>query len=333
MSAGLDALLGVLLESAALAVVIAGGTAAIALAVTSFFAARSPATRADVAFVAALAPAIIVLVGLATALSPSILTALGDSSADHCPAHVHHPHLCVLHFSGLRPPAALLGAIAVAAFTVRAGAFAVRRRRLAQGIAGLEALGAPAPGGAFPLVRLPGDARICHAVGVRRRRVLVSGALADRLSTGAWAALVAHEEEHLRRRDPVALVLVETALLVVPPPLSGALARVFREAAERACDHGAARVVGDGVAVAEGLIEAARILGPRAALPGVAAAAEGALETRVRDLIDLAAPVQAPRPAFGFAAALGALALFVAVGALQRDAVHHALETLLFYLS
>lgn len=320
--------IGLLLECVALVLVLASGTAAAALFVTTVARARSAALRADIAFLAAIAPAAVALGAVATALT----------AGDHCTAHAHHPHLCVVHFAGLRPSIAVLGAIALAAFGFRAGAFVARQTRLARSVVRLEALGARTGGASFPLMRLPGAPRVCHAVGTWRPRVLVSAALVDRLSPRSWAAVLAHEEMHLRRRDPLALILVEAALLVVPPPLSGALARAFGDAAEGACDEGAARVVGDGIAVAEGLIDAARIVGPATGAWGASAVASGALEGRIRALLDGAfvdcpgAVVAAPWPARGFMAAAAGLALLAAAVVLAKDGVHHALETLLFYV-
>lgn len=165
--------------------------------------------------------------------------------------------------------------------------------------------------------------------------MLVSQRLIDALSPPAWQAVRAHEEEHLRRRDPLAMVVVELALLLAPPFFASALGRSFRRAAEAACDAAAARSVGGGrVAVAEGLLEAARVVGDRRLeMLGVAvpAAVTSSLEARVRELLE-DRPSRA-RPSFGFAAvALLAVALG-AVGVAYNATLHHALETLLFHLT
>lgn len=324
--------LGVLLECAAIAVVLSAVASVFALALASMGAGRSPSARADIAFVAALVPALVVIIAIVAGVFPTIFVAFGLSGADHCPQHLHHPHLCLVHFGGLRPAAAVLGAFTLAVFIVRAVALTARHVRTAASIAHLERLGTTAMTGAFPLVELPGGPRVCHAVGAFRRRVLVSQSLVERLTAGAWSAVRAHEEEHLRRRDPLAMIIVEAALLFVPPFLSSALGRAFRRAAEAACDAAAAREVGDGVTVAEGLLEAARLVGPTEAdYLGAPAATDLSLEERVRDLLEH--QPSAARKSFGFVA-VGLLTLgFCALGFVHDDALHHALETLLFHLT
>ncbi len=324
--------LGVLLECAAIAAVLSCVAAFVALALSAVGAARGPSVRADVAFVGAVMPALVVIVALAAALAPTLAVALGLTAVDHCPQHLHHPHLCFVHFDGLRPAAAVLGAFALAVFVVRAITLVVRHVRTASNIAKIEALADVAKDGMFPLVKLPGAARVCHAVGPARRRVLVSQELIDALSPQAWQAVRAHEEEHLRRRDPLAMVVVEFALLLVPPFFASALGRSFRRAAEAACDAAAARAVGGGVVVAEGLLEAARVVGNhRAEILGAPAATELSLEARVRDLLE-DRPSKA-RPSFGFATVAVMAVALVAVGIAYDATLHHALETLLFHLT
>jgi Zn-dependent protease with chaperone function len=330
--------LGVILECAAISAVLSAVVAVLALAFISLGTGRSASTRADIAFVAAIAPAVVVVTALFAALAPSAFAAFGVAAADHCPQHLHHPHLCILHFGGLRPAAALLGAASLAAFLVRALLLGARHARTLKNVSLLESLGQTSNTGAgpFPLVLVPGSARVCHAVGAVQRRVLVSAELIEHLSPRSWSAVCAHEVEHLRRRDPLAGLIVEVALLFVPPFLSAALGSAFRGSAEAACDAAAARALGDdGVAVAEGLLEAARVFGPAAPhTPDQAlgaAATEVSLEERVRELLDNK-PSKAQRH-LGFAAAALLTVGLSAIAVSQDAAVHHALETLLFYLS
>jgi Zn-dependent protease with chaperone function len=326
--------LGVLLECAAIAVVLSASASVLSLALVSMGARLSPSARADLAFTSALLPALVVMVALAAALAPTLSVALVGSGTDHCPEHLHHPHLCLIHFGGLRPAAAVLGAFSLAVFVARSLGFVTRHARTATRIAQLERLGAATLGGAFPLVELPGAPRVCHAVGAFRRRIIVSGALVEGLSAPAWSAVRAHEDEHLRRRDPLAMMVVEAALLFVPPFFSTVLGHAFRRAAEAACDAAAAHEVGDGIAVAEGLLEAARIFGPAAPAGdalGAPAATDLSLEERVRDL--LAHQPSTPRRSLGFFVA-GLLTMgLCALGLTHGSAVHHALETLLFHLT
>lgn len=327
--------LGVVLESAAIAAVLSAGSSLVSLALVALFSGRSPGARADAAFVAAILPAAVVSVALIAGLAPSVLATVGADAVDHCPQHLHHPHLCVVHFGGLRPAAAVLGALVLAVFVVRSLGFVARHRRIVSSVDAIERLGEVrgATSGGFALVVVPGSARLCHAVGALRRRVLVSSAFLEGMSERAWSAVHAHEVEHLRRRDPLAMIVVEAALLFAPPFLSGALGRAFRRGAEGACDAGAAQVVGDPLAVAESLLEAARVV---AAAPcqqesGALAATDISLEDRVRELLDT--PTVSTTPARGFVLGAALAVLLAVLGVAEDAAVHHALETLLFHLS
>lgn len=325
-------LLGVTLEAAALAALVSLVASLVALGLPRLARGASPEARADIAFVGAFLPLSIVTITLAAALAPSLLAALGDPSADHCPEHLHHPHLCVMHFEGMRPAAALLGALVLALFLLRAANALLRWQRAAADLAALERLGRVEATGRFPLVLVPGPARLCHAAGLWRRRVLVSERLVGALAPEDWRAVRAHEEEHLRRRDPLAALLVEAALCFAAPGLAGLLARAFRRDAEGACDRAAAHALGDGPAAASALIEVARQLasGPRPASAGPLGAAEADLEARVLALLTRpAAPPQRPR---AFAATALILTTLASAALLVPDELHHALETLLYHL-
>ncbi|MCC7110725.1 MAG: hypothetical protein IT382_15640 [Deltaproteobacteria bacterium] len=325
-------LLGVVLEGAALAALLSLVASVVALGLPRLARRTSPEARADLAFVGAFLPLAIVAITLAAALAPSLFAALGDATADHCPEHLHHPHLCVVHFAGMRPAAALLGAAVLALFALRVIDGLLRWHRTAADLRALERLGAVEASGGFPLVLVPGPARLCHAVGLRRRRVVTSRQLVDALAPEVWRAVHAHEEEHLRRRDPLAAILVEAALWFATPGLAGMLARAFRRNAEGACDRAAASAVGDGARAASALIEVARQLarGPRPASAGQLGAAELDLEARVRALLAHGAvPPQRPRAFL----TTSLLVTTLAIAALSvSDELHHALETLLFHL-
>lgn len=329
-------LLGLALESAAVAAVLATGTALASLVFLSLFSGRSAALRADVAFVAAIAPALVVIVALVAALSPSLLMTVGLPVGDHCPTHEHHPHLCVIHFAGLRPAAAMLGAATLAFIALRAGIVVARTASMRRTLTTLEAMGTAFDhaGSTFSIIELPGAPRICHAVGLVRRRILVSARLRAALSSTAWEAVCAHEDAHLRRRDPLASLIVECALCFVPPVLSGALGTAFRRAVESACDNAAVHRLGGGIEVAEGLLEAARLIGRSAAAGSplsAPAATEHALEERVRELLE--ERISPARGSFAFAAGGALFTALVTGAAFGADGVHHGLETLLVFFS
>jgi beta-lactamase regulating signal transducer with metallopeptidase domain len=131
-------------------------------------------------------------------------------------------------------------------------------------------------------VWVPGAPRLCHAIGWWRPRVLLSDSLRALVSEGELRAAIAHEHAHHRRRDLLAIVVLRFAGAFQPAALARAAERDFREAAELAADAAAAHHVGDGLLVANALVEISRI---SIAAPGLAMG-EGSVERRVRALLD-----------------------------------------------
>lgn len=320
--------LGFVLECAAVAAVV-GTIASLVVLAGQLLLARmpsSPARRADAIFALTVVPAAATLAVVLAAAAPSLLAVLG-LGADHCTEHRHHLHLCILHSAGVRPALAAAGTLALAVFVFRAGLMVSRQRQAALQVRALERLG-ERKAGAFPRVLVPGAPRLCHAVGILDRRVILSGAFGERLGSPALGAALAHEYAHLRRRDPLALALLELGSLFLLPGVGRRARALFQVAAEEACDAEAALELNDPLLVAEALVEVARL---QRALPltvGVMAAfGEQALERRVRALTgDSAISVAAAR-GLSFSAAVIAAGMTAAV--LGVDAVHHAVETLL----
>jgi Zn-dependent protease with chaperone function len=180
---------------------------------------RLPAVRADLAFVLGALPAVGALAVVSAAAAPSLGAALGLWS-DHCSSHGHHLHLCILHSAGLRPALAAAGAFSLAVFLFRAGWLARRVVEMRERLAALESLGTRRPG-PFPIITVPGAPRLCHAAGHVHRRILVSESLAAALSAPELRGALAHEEAHLRRRDPLAGLLLAVAGLFTLPSSPG----------------------------------------------------------------------------------------------------------------
>jgi Zn-dependent protease with chaperone function len=155
---------------------------------------------------------------------------------------------------------------------------------------------------------------------VLRPRVLLSNALANSVTTAQLAAAIEHERAHLRRRDPLASVVLALASFAALPFAARAAATSFRDAAEEAADADAATVHG-GIGVADALLAVARVQ-TRAPL---FAFAEGGLERRVRALL-------AGRPAArarGLPVAAIVIAAGLAAALMGADGIHHAVESLL----
>lgn len=325
-------LLGFILECAATAAFI--GTGASLLAFGAFHVLRPlastwrPARRADAIFLVAIAPWALCISVVAAAATPSLASALGLAS-DHCTIHRHHLHLCIVHSSGLRPFLATLGAFALAVFLFRAGLLLKRLVESKRQLRALERLGTRRVG-RFPVISVPGAPRLCHAAGLRDRRVVVSEVLVRTLGAREFDAALAHEEAHLRRRDPAAFLGLSVISLFTLPIIGRYLCARFQEAAEEACDAEAAAAVADPPLVAAALVKVAS-LQREAPVIGEAMSAfgEGVLERRVQLLLLETTPRTAPALAFLVAGSATAAGLTVAL--LQADHVHHAVETALHF--
>jgi Zn-dependent protease with chaperone function len=118
-----------------------------------------------------------------------------------------------------------------------------------------------------------------------RPRILVSTALAAELTAAEVAAVLAHEHEHVRHRDPLRMLAVRllTAFAWYTPAASWLASRaVLRR--ELAADRASARGAGRGV-LAGALLKLASLPAcPAAAAAGPASDAPGSLEARVAQL-------------------------------------------------
>ncbi len=98
------------------------------------------------------------------------------------------------------------------------------------------------------------------ARGYVRPYVVLGTAFAEQLSDDALASALAHEAEHLARRDPLRYLLLELALAVNPlgRTLLGPEAARWRAAREAHCDREAVLSGARPLALAEALVRAAR---------------------------------------------------------------------------
>ena len=124
--------------------------------------------------------------------------------------------------------------VLVAWTLIRAGRVLAGERRGARRVNRLSRLGRLQRSRGVEEVWVPGAPRLCHAAGWWRPRVLVSESLRRVVATRELDAALAHEHAHLRRRDPLAIVILRVVGACQPPGFTRAAERCFREEAEMA---------------------------------------------------------------------------------------------------
>lgn len=272
-----------------------------------------PRARARIWTFAAFLPLVVAILVTGAVLVPHPWLGLPE----HCFGHDDdHLHLCLAHGA----PAPSLAVVALALiFGARAlGSLVVELARAARATVALRRLrrvGAEAVG---DVTRLPLDAPLAFTAGWLRPQVFASRPIAD-----GWPAVIAHELDHARHRDPLIRLLVRLAVTLHAPGIAAWIVRGLESAQELAADEHAARTVGDRLEVAAQILAFAR---EAARSPAAAVAfAEGDLAGRVGALLDSPRYVRGPSLAHG--------ALIVATGgvlvALASTSIHHAIEDLL----
>jgi Zn-dependent protease with chaperone function len=118
-----------------------------------------------------------------------------------------------------------------------------------------------------PLVFLDRDAPVLFCTGVRRHAIVISRGAVRLLDRPELRAALAHELAHLARHDPAASwgVMAARALMCFNPAFQ-VLSRALAKDAEWLADEEAARVGGDRLALASGLLKLHRAGGRAPAL-------------------------------------------------------------------
>lgn len=278
----------------------------------------APADRAAWIFVFCTAPAAGALLLTALCLLPSF-DGLMRHLADHCSAHgSDHPHLCLAHLpesAGTLAGLASLGVLGL--LLVAAVGDLIHTARLGRQ---LQAM-------------LRHDDRNCEigssqplavTIGILRPRVVISSALRRNLPEELFAAVVDHENAHVRRRDPLLRTLARLGAFLHVPGMRRRMLRDLHLACEQACDEHAAEHSGDRLLVARALITVERLLArSKATLPVSVIGFGGAgITARVNALVK----DPGPRTRMWLpVASIGLLILLVATA----DRIHHMTETLL----
>lgn len=278
----------------------------------------------------AMAPALIPTAVIVLCTAPGIVGFL-TGSGDHCPAHLEHAHLCLLHGSIAWSASIAVGA---SAFVLAGGAILLAGfAQLRRGSARTRVLRATDTRRyARDVWVLPTSDVIALTTGFARPRIWLSAGLIDGLTPDQREVVLAHERAHADRRDPARFALASCLSRLHWPPLRRALLAALSLASEQACDDVAAGRVGDRIRVAETLVRVERLLleGSGTQNPtGLQAGLTGStVPLRVKRL--LAGPPRQPadRRAFErFRMTRGrALVAAIALAAMLAVPLHHAAE-------
>ena len=280
--------------------------------------ARRSVTLARASILAAALPTALALV-LVTAMVLPVDPHAGLAMGCHCEASsLGWMHLCPLHPAAAAP---LVGPALVVVLLLAPG----RLRRLQQVVRAtnpFEIQPSSGPSGEPLILSLP--QRTALVAGVLRPRVVVDRQLWEALSPTERAVVVAHEQGHLDRRDPLILAVLGVLCAVGPWFTGDGVVRAWLRRAELAADRAAAAAT-DPVWVAEVLLRCARLQ------QGAALALSwggGGLEQRVRRLLW---PSGGPRLGRrDFEGADGLVLVVVLMAAIAAGGgLHHPLEHLL----
>ena len=234
--------------------------------------------------------------------------ALEDLLHGSAPAHA------LLHLAnGLLLAGMLASVVRVVAWFARAHAFA-----------GTVATHATRDQGHLPVYWLETPRSLCFTAGWLRPRIYLSRELFRQLEPVEVEAMLAHEKEHVRRRDGLIGGLLTAFYLLLPVPGARLLLHEWRRASERACDAAAAAAVGSRVTVAKAVIrvaESAHVSHP--ALCGSPAfTGDDDVEHRVKALLTPAQP-SASQPLWLLSGVLILAAAAPALHHLAELIVHH----------
>ncbi len=248
------------------------------------------------------APVVLPSAMLSMMMAPGLF-GLVVPALDHCLLHPEHPHLCLIH-PGAVLPVWICVFIGLTAAMCLGRTGLVFARTCAQSLHLRSVIGV-SRGSLSKHVDLVECAEpLALTLGMFRPCALVTTGLASMLDANQVSVVVAHEEEHARRRDPLRQQLARLCSFAIWPQIRSAMMDELKLAAEQACDEVAALRLKDRLIVASTLLRVERIFGGGVwssvrplgkfeagvdlGLGGAVGVAGGALASRVESL--LAAP-------------------------------------------
>ena len=289
-----------------------------------------PATSAGLLLTFACAPAIVGLSLLTLSLSPSLIHLLG-LGVDHCQAHGHHAHFCLVHtplFAGTDLERLVLFGSGVAVLLVGAG-IAIRLKRVRRIVRALRTARVP-DSVHQPYSVIDSPTAFALTAGLARPGIYLSTSLMSQLSPEERVVVVDHERTHCRRRDALRLFIADLLSRLHLPPVRQRLLADLHLASEQACDEQAALAAGDRLRVAATILKVLRLsTGTRPAADALLPTVTGSdVQARVDALLRPAAtPSGSSRLAI-----FSCIVLLCAFGLVYADGLHHAVESALHHL-
>jgi Zn-dependent protease with chaperone function len=280
-----------------------------------------PVDRARGLAAVAWTPILLPTAVLAIVLAPGLI-GLVVPALDHCGLHPDHLHLCLVH-PGAVLPAPLASALGLATCLALGLAASTWRTALVRARP-LHQMAALATRRLAPEVDLVESERpFAFTFGLLRPRAVVSSSLLRTLDPPQRDAVITHEAEHARRRDPLRQLAARLASIFLWPGVRRALLTELALSAEQACDEVAAGRTTDRLAVAQTILAVERLVGAshRDTHRAGAGIDGGSVGARVESL--LAAPP--PRLPHRLMLIPGLLLL----GVLAARPLHHEIEHLL----
>lgn len=289
-----------------------------------------PATRAGLLLAMSCGPAVVGLALLILSLSPSLAHLLG-LGADHCQAHGHHTHFCLLNtplLTGTDLERLILSATGIAILVLGAGSF-FRLRRVRRVVHALGTAQVPDPVHR-PYRVVDSDIAFALTAGLVRPAIYLSSGLLKALSPAELAVVVGHEHAHRQRRDALRSFIADLLSRLHLPPIRRRLLADLYLASEQACDEHAVLPVGDRLCVAETILKVVRLsAGAPPASDTLLPTVTGSDVAARIDALLYPARTSSGRP--GLSALSGAVLLAIG-GYVYTDELHHAVESALHLL-
>ena len=238
---------------------------------------------------------------------------------DHCDVHPGHPHFCWTHASASLPEgiffwAILLGGTALFLYSLVKAGHSVPSMNHKLGLAE----GTQSHDG---FLIIPSQTPAAFVAGLLLPRPYLTSSAVRLLTRTERRIVAAHELEHVRRRDPVKLLVLRMAASLFPG--FQWIEEEWKAAAELECDSASLRGGAEPEEVSLTILKLARSVGSTSPALAYAAGTDAALRQRVESLL---AGAQPARCRFRWGPLLLGALILTAFG---LSSAHHALETIL----